>query len=430
MQNSNLFDMLPDHTPCVNGYYDPVLLTVTTYAALYRVRKSGRYFLIKTTKDNSQQARAILHREYEMSVGCDHPHLVHVYIFEESTPVGPGIVMEYVEGRTLSDYLAENPAPAARRRVFEELLSVVDYLHKRGVIHNDLKPENILVTRNDNSIKLIDFGLSDNDAWYLYRTPGCTPGFASPELLTGQVSPDARSDIYSIGCLMQLIFAGKYSRIVRRCMKPDRSERFEHVEQLQQCWQRRHYLFYGMLIALSVVLAVLPSVLYLNERGTRAEFLRAEARRLEQRDSAYLHLEQVKARYEFLTDSLERQLAAEACRRELRDSLFRYFEQRIDSNYRELKDSVDTCPYSDMASVYLCDFTYRWRHLYKELDKLDLASELSDQIRTRIERLSEGYSNQLYEIVSRKPVFPRDSLPREETFRILNRISERISRFQ
>ena len=53
MQNSDLFTTKADSHPVVNGYHDPILLIVTAYASLYRVTKSGRYFLIKTTKDNS-----------------------------------------------------------------------------------------------------------------------------------------------------------------------------------------------------------------------------------------------------------------------------------------------------------------------------------------------------------------------------------------
>ena len=429
MQNSDLFTTETDPQPVVNGYHDPILLIVTAYASLYRITRSGRYFLIKTTKDNSPQARAMLRREYELSIGCDHPHLVHVYLFEEESPVGPGIVMEYIEGRTLDRFLAENPAPAVRRRIFEELLSMVDYLHKRGIVHNDLKPENILITRSGDRLKLIDFGLSDNDA-QLLRTPGCTPAYASPELLSGALQPDLRSDIYSIGRLMQLIFTGKYHGIIRRCLQPDRESRFENVERLRQRWQRRNRPWHLLLATIGAILFLLPSLLYLNERRSRTEFLRAEARRIEQSDSVYLHLKQVKARYEHLTDSMERQMAADARRKEQRDSVMHYFERKIEANYRELKDSIAACAYSDMACVYLCELNYRWWHLYEELNRLNLDPELCDQIRARIDRLSGDYSTQLYKIVDRKPSFPRDSLPWEETSRILNRISERIRQFQ
>ena len=429
MQNSDLFTIEADSHPVVNGYHDPILLIVTAYASLYRVTKSGRYFLIKTTKDNSPQARAMLRREYELSIGCDHPHLVHVYLFEEDSPVGPGIVMEYIEGRTLDRFLAENPAPAVRRRIFEELLSVVDYLHKRGIVHNDLKPENILISRNGDRLKLIDFGLSDNDA-QLLRTPGCTPAYASPELLSGALQPDLRSDIYSIGRLMQLIFAGKHHGIIRRCLQPDRERRFENVERLRQRWRRRNRPWHLLLATIGAILFLLPSLLYLHERQTRMEFLREESQRIEQNDSIYRHLEQARARYEFLADSIETRLAVDARRQAQRDSVMHYFEQKIKANYREAKDSIAACAYSDMACVYLCELNYRWWHLYEELNRLNLDPELCDQIRARIDRLSGDYSTQLYKIVDRKPSFPRDSLPWEETSRILNRISERIRQFQ
>lgn len=429
MQNSDLFTIEADSHPVVNGYHDPILLIVTAYASLYRVTRSGRYFLIKTTKDNSPQARAMLRREYELSIGCDHPHLVHVYLFEEESPVGPGIVMEYIEGRTLDRFLAENPAPAVRRRIFEELLSVVDYLHKRGIVHNDLKPENILISRNGDRLKLIDFGLSDNDA-QLLRTPGCTPAYASPELLSGALQPDLRSDIYSIGRLMQLIFAGKHHGIIRRCLQPDRERRFENVERLRQRWRRRNRPWHLLLATIGAILFLLPSLLYLHERQTRMEFLREESQRIEQNDSIYRHLEQARARYEFLADSIETRLAVDARRQAQRDSVMHYFERKIEANYRELKDSIAACAYSDMACVYLCELNYRWWHLYEELNRLNLDPELCDQIRARIDRLSGDYSSQLYKIVDRKPSFPRDSLPWEETSRILNRISERIRQFQ
>lgn len=429
MQNSDLFTTKADSHPVVNGYHDPILLIVTAYASLYRITRSGRYFLIKTTKDNSPQARAMLRREYELSIGCDHPHLVHVYLFEEESPVGPGIVMEYIEGRTLDRFLAENPAPAVRRRIFEELLSVVDYLHKRGIVHNDLKPENILISRNGDRLKLIDFGLSDNDA-QLLRTPGCTPAYASPELMSGALQPDLRSDIYSIGRLMQLIFTGKYHGIIRRCLQPDRERRFENVERLRQRWQRRNRPWHLLLATIGAILFLLPSLLYLHERQTRMEFLRAESQRIEQNDSIYRHLEQAMARYEFLADSIETRLAVDARRQAQRDSVMHYFERKIEANYRELKDSIETCSYSDMGGIHLCDFTYRWMQLNKELNKSALAPELIDQVRARIERLQMDYSNQLYKIVDRKPSFPRDSLSREETSRVLRQISERCMQFQ
>jgi serine/threonine protein kinase len=90
------------------GYSMPELYLATSNAVLYRVRKAGKYFIIKTPKDNSGQGLAMLQREYELSLGKTHPNIVTVFTFEQNTIVGPGIVMEYVDGRTLTAFLAEN----------------------------------------------------------------------------------------------------------------------------------------------------------------------------------------------------------------------------------------------------------------------------------------------------------------------------------
>ena len=145
-------------------YYDFKLLKITASSKLWRASRDGKYFLIKTTKENSEHQLKMLRREYELSIGCDNPHIVHVFTYEYDLHDGDGIVMEYIEGRTLDEYLLEKPSLESRQRVFGELLSAVNYLHKRGIIHNDLKPENILITRADDTLKIIDFGLADKDA--------------------------------------------------------------------------------------------------------------------------------------------------------------------------------------------------------------------------------------------------------------------------
>ena len=162
---SIIFDIAQEEHINTGGFYDFKLLKTTTYASLYYALKQGKRFIIKTTKDNSERQEAMLKREYELSIGCDHPHIVHIYTLEPNLAIGQGIVMEYIEGRTLSEYLAEKPTLSERRRIADELLSAVGYLHKRGIIHNDLKPENILITHADNTLKLIDFGDSSAPRW-------------------------------------------------------------------------------------------------------------------------------------------------------------------------------------------------------------------------------------------------------------------------
>lgn len=282
-----------------SGFYDFKLLKTTAYSVLYRASKAGKHFLIKTTKDNSEHQLALLKREYELSIGCDHPHIVHVFTYEDNLPVGAGIVMEYIEGRTLAEYMLERPTKRICNRLFEELLSAVDYLHKRGVIHNDLKPENILVTRADNTLKLIDFGLADNDAHFALRTLGCTPHYASPELQR-QEGVDARSDIYSIGVLMSELFGSKHRRIGAKCCSVKLGRRYSNVASLQQAWSHRNRLPKMFLLMVLSLLFVLPTVLLVHTKVEERNQKRSREQLLARIERDVEHI------YEVASDSISR----------------------------------------------------------------------------------------------------------------------------
>lgn len=209
----------------------------TSGSLLYRIRKDGRYFLLKRSAISGSRGRKILRREYELSIGVTHPNIINVYEYRLNSSGQHEIVMEYVEGRTLDEFLKESPSQKTKKRIFEELLDAVAYLHQRRIIHNDLKPANILVSRNGDHIKLIDFGLCDDDAHYEIKTPGYSEGFAAPEL-KGDRKSDERSDIYSLGIIMRLIFGKSYGGVVRKCLKENPAKRFSDLTTLKKRWKR------------------------------------------------------------------------------------------------------------------------------------------------------------------------------------------------
>lgn len=260
MQESQIFTAINIDVPLQKEYTDYKLLSDKQYSRLYRISKQGRWYIAKTTKDNTQRQLAMLRHEYSLTIACSHSHIVHTYTYEELPTLGEAIVMEYIEGRTLKEYLAEKPSSQSLERIFTELLSALEYLHKIGVVHNDLKPENILITRTDDTLKLIDFGLASNDAWYAMKQLGCTPTYASPELLSQQAEVDARSDIYSIGVLMREIFEGKHSRIIAKCTKQNPNKRYTDITALQTAWNNRNRIKKALLLAVALLLMILPTL--------------------------------------------------------------------------------------------------------------------------------------------------------------------------
>lgn len=268
-------------------YTDVELIATTSHARLYRMRRAGRLFMAKTMVSDDVRSLELLQREYELTLGLSHPHIIHVYTYEASTPVGPAIIMEYVDGCTLTEYLASRPDKTARQRVFEQLLSATSYLHKAGVLHNDLKPDNILITRTNHDVRLIDFGFSDDDSHDRIRALGGTRGYASPELAAQSHGIDTRSDIYSLGRIMQQLFPGRYGRIARRCTHSVCGRRYADVDRLARAWRYRR-LPIQLAGALAIaVLILLPTLLYMGERQQRLQYTQAIEREQQLVDSLY-----------------------------------------------------------------------------------------------------------------------------------------------
>lgn len=362
------------------GYSMPELFATTSLAVLYRVRKAGKYFIIKTTKDTSGQSLAMLRREYELSIGRQHPNVVNIFTFEESTVVGPGIVMEYIDGRTLADFLAENPTPAMRRRVFEQLLQAVAYIHRSGIVHNDIKPENILITRADNDVRLIDFGLADDDAHYLARTLGCTPLYASPELLMQEKDIDARSDIYSLGMIMHDIFGNRHLRIARRCLCAQKEKRYANAEQLLAAFRHRN----RPAMLLVSVLAVLPLLLLLL--------------------SGYFTSLDNSRKITVQQTVVEQKMA-------MRDSLLAQVEKDVTAIYQCVADSISSAPYYEFATNNIISF-YEIMGEYNEEKILAITDpDISSVVTDRYMQLLVSAQEQLWEKANLLPSFYKSDLP-------------------
>jgi len=238
----------------------------------FKRRVDGRLYFVKQLRpeySGDKRYREAFRKEYEVGKSTDSPYIVKYIAMEEGTD-GLCILMEYVNGVTLAEKQASEPEYFRKEQHVKKLLlqvaQALAVLHGRNIVHMDIKPENILLTKGSNDVMLVDLGfcLSDrNDS-----TVGCTQQFAAPEVTKGDIKDiDARTDIYSVGCLLQWIeentgraLSRTYINIKNRCLREQKSERYASAEEIVKVIKNRHRnMALGVLALLVVVLAIVKS---------------------------------------------------------------------------------------------------------------------------------------------------------------------------
>ncbi|XP_022647478.1 5'-AMP-activated protein kinase catalytic subunit alpha-2-like isoform X2 [Varroa destructor] len=138
-----------------------------------------------------------------------HPHIIKLYQVI-STPTDIFMIMEYVSGGELFDYIVKHGKlkESEARRFFQQIISGVDYCHRHMVVHRDLKPENLLLDQALN-VKIADFGLSNMmmDGEFL-RTSCGSPNYAAPEVISGKLYAGPEVDIWSCGIILYALLCG------------------------------------------------------------------------------------------------------------------------------------------------------------------------------------------------------------------------------
>jgi serine/threonine-protein kinase len=156
-------------------------------------------------------------REAQNAAALNHPAIVAVYDTGEAEVDGgplPYIVMEYVDGETLRDMVrGKGPLPPRRAmEIIADVCAALDFSHKNGIVHRDMKPANIMINRQG-AVKVMDFGIaraiadSSNPMTQTAAVIG-TAQYLSPEQARGE-KVDARSDVYSVGCVLYEILTGE-----------------------------------------------------------------------------------------------------------------------------------------------------------------------------------------------------------------------------
>ncbi|PVE09936.1 Stk1 family PASTA domain-containing Ser/Thr kinase [Streptomyces scopuliridis] len=173
----------------------------------------GRTVAVKTlradlARDPSFQAR--FRREAQSAASLNHPAIVAVYDTGEDYVDGvslPYIVMEHVDGSTLRELLhsGRRLLPERTLEMTVGILQALEYSHRNGIVHRDIKPANVMLTRTG-QVKVMDFGIAramGDSGMTMTQTSAVigTAQYLSPEQAKGE-QVDARSDLYSTGCLL------------------------------------------------------------------------------------------------------------------------------------------------------------------------------------------------------------------------------------
>ncbi|HUQ34692.1 MAG TPA: protein kinase [Pyrinomonadaceae bacterium] len=164
----------------------------------------------------NKEAENSFRRERQILAKLSHPNIARLLDGGTTLKGMPFLVMEYVEGVTITDYCErEALSVKGRLNLFLEVCGAVRFAHQNLTIHRDLKPSNILVTA-DGTSKLLDFGVAKLLQPELFELTGnftaganiLTPNYASPEQLKSE-SVTTASDVYSLGVILYEMLTGK-----------------------------------------------------------------------------------------------------------------------------------------------------------------------------------------------------------------------------
>jgi serine/threonine-protein kinase len=175
--------------------------------------KIGRIAAVKVLTQATQSSGFVerFFNEARIQASLQHPNIATLYDFCEVAGQ-PCIIMEYVDGQTISERItAYGALPLSEAvYVFGKVVEAIDYIHSHGVIHRDIKSNNIKIS-SQGQVKLLDFGIAKGQSSQQLTQVGSVIGtlqYLAPELIRGGAS-DARGDIWALGVLLYEMVTGR-----------------------------------------------------------------------------------------------------------------------------------------------------------------------------------------------------------------------------
>ena len=385
-------------------FTDVEILATSEVNVVAKAKRYGRWWLLKgLRKEVAGEAgyQQRLRKEFEILMQLQHPGVVMAVGLEDVEVLGLCIVMEYVDGVTLKEWLTEKPTRQMRLRVVQEIIDAVSYLHTKGIVHRDLKPANIIVTGNGSHVKLIDFGLADTDSHTILKQPAGTPTYMSPEQIQTAVA-DGRNDIYSLGIIMQQMELGwRYHYIINRCLRPI-EQRYQQMGDLQHAIHstnsriRKIAVWLGVLLIMALILLLGMQMRRAKEQdeklvaihATYQQQLGAQQQKLKQLADSTTELRL------YNQQQRQREIALETSRKKVEDAISKG-KALIDKTMRQTNIDKHLDTLTNILYIW-SDFTYRCQsgeraieHYLKQMDSSFSDTE-KDEIRNAMYRHNEA----------------------------------------
>ncbi len=235
-----------------------------------RIRLGTRWYVAKSCGHGIDAAlgKELLRKEFELLSRLSHRNIVRAHSFEELPGYGPSLILDWIDGVPIDQYLkSEEVSRADRRRLSEQLVDAVGYIHDRNMTHRDIKPSNLLVDPRGN-LTVIDFGLADDPASCLFKRVTGTEGYTAPELADADAAIDwRRADVYALGLMLREIDGGYlYRRVARRCMNVNPAGRPATGGDVRNLYSAMKKRLKAAVIVLLIAIAAVPAVLFIPDR--------------------------------------------------------------------------------------------------------------------------------------------------------------------
>lgn len=208
------------------------------------IKSKGIYLYVKATRDGApvmlkalkseykdkSQFQTLLRKEFETVSKLDHANIAKETQLIDDPQYGKAIVVEFVDGRSLNAYLAENHSVEEKLNIIRQIASAIGYANERNIQHRNLKASNVLIAKQGDEVKIIDFRMPFADDLHVGYS---SMAHVSPEQKDGTVAIDARADVYSLGVLMkQMGLPEDYNGLIEKCCSYNRGDRYMDMDSM------------------------------------------------------------------------------------------------------------------------------------------------------------------------------------------------------